>query len=184
MENIIISIISAVIGVAFLGWGIYQLKTGKMVAKRSKYPVDEPRQVGVLFLMLSFVAFWFTVVAGFNELIPNFDIAIANYILMIALSIFVVSIVCYGLKKHRIFGVKNTANVAKYVKKYYVIVNLTFLLCLIDGLAMNFFCAYLPFFMTIVFTLIMMVGLAVIATMMTYIECKAAATPKRRTRKA
>ena len=49
---VIAATISGIFGIAFLCWGIYQIKTGKMVAKHHDYTVDEPREIGVLFHLL------------------------------------------------------------------------------------------------------------------------------------
>ena len=43
---IVASICAGIAGLAFIGWGIYQIKTGKMVAKNRAYQVDEKREVG------------------------------------------------------------------------------------------------------------------------------------------
>ena len=56
MQYILPAIISLTLGIVFIAWGIYQIKTGKMVAKNRKYAVDEPREVGVLLLLLAFMA--------------------------------------------------------------------------------------------------------------------------------
>ena len=67
MDLIILSIIAGIIGAAFLSWGIYQIKTGKMVAKNRVFAVDEPREVGVIFVYLGMLGLvWGWSGAGLN----------------------------------------------------------------------------------------------------------------------
>lgn len=138
MEDIlfIITVVLALLfGIAFFSWGVYQIKTGKMVAKRAKKPVDEPKQVGILFLFVSLACFWVTYVCSMNY----FKIEPAPLVSLIFAAVelgFCLTAAIYGLTKKRIFGFKNTNKIAKYVKKYYIAVNISLLVAMTGILAL------------------------------------------------
>lgn len=125
------TIITLVAAISFLSWGIYQIKTGKMVAKRKKKPVDEPRQVGVLFLFVSLACFWIIYANIMNYL--TLEIApIVNLIFAAIEMGFCITAAIYGLVNKRIFGFKNTDELKKYVRKYYTAVNIALLVAMLS----------------------------------------------------
>ena len=138
MDNLvflIVAIITLLFGLAFLSWGIYQIKTGKMVAKRAKNPVDEPKQVGMLFIYVSLVGFWLTYI--FMTAFLSADPAPAISIIFMAISAgFVMTAAIYGLIRKRIFGIKNTVKVAKNVRKHYATVNVATLIMVLAFLTL------------------------------------------------
>lgn len=138
MDNtffIIAIILTLLFGVAFFSWGVYQIKTGKMVAKRAKKSVDEPRQVGISFLFVSLACFWVAYILIMNY----FSIEPTPLISLIFASVemgFCITTTIYGLVKKRIFGFKNTAKISKHVKKYYLTVNISLLIAMTGILAL------------------------------------------------
>lgn len=132
---LIAAIITLLCGLAFLNWGIYQIKTGKMVAKRAKNPVDEPKQVGILFAYVSLIGFWLTYI--FMTTFLSADPVPVISIIFIAIGAgFIITAAIYGLIKKRIFGLKNTTKVAKNVRKYYITVNVATLVMVLAFLAL------------------------------------------------
>ena len=133
--SLIITILTLLFGVAFLSWGIYQIKTGKMVAKRVKNTVDEPKQVGVIFVFVSLIGFWL----AYNYLVLFFssDPSVIFNLLFAAIEIgFVTTAAIYGLIKKRIFGFKNTGKIKKNVSKYYLVVNVAMLISVLSVFAL------------------------------------------------
>ena len=134
MDDIIINLFSIVFtlsfGIAFLSWGIYQVKTGKMVAKNTKNPIDEPKQVGMLFIMLSLAAFFITFVQLkiILSLTLGADFVILCYILGLSEFSFLLAAAIYGFKNHRIFGIKNTGSLKKLSEKFSSIFNFSLVL--------------------------------------------------------
>ncbi len=132
MELLIFAIIFGVIGAAFLGWGIYQIKTGKMVAKRRYPPIDEPREVGHLFVYLgilgstaglNFLFWWLDSLDVFASLHTVIDIPSMFAMLVIATvicgEILLVALGVYDLVKKRIYFIKTTIKTRSSIKKYY-----------------------------------------------------------------
>ena len=126
MQNLIIASITFLFGVAFLLWGIYQIKTGKMIAKRARNTVDEPKQVGALFIFVSLIGFWiaYMFLMTFLSIEPISIVSIAFMAIEVS---FVAATAIYGLINKRIFGFKKTPKVNKLVKKYYAAVNIAML---------------------------------------------------------
>lgn len=172
MQNvplIIIAIITLIFGIAFLGWGIYQIKTGKIVAKHAKNTVDEPRQVGVFFIFISFIGFWATYIctAKFFEIDT---IPVVNIIFVAVEMGFLTTAAIYGLVKKRIFGFKNTAKISKNVKKYYVVINLSMLVAMLATLTLFSNMAKTNTILAYVSICIIMLAVAMSAILMTKIE--------------
>ena len=130
MEYIFTSIFAAIFGALFLYWGIYQIKTGKMVAKNTKNPIDEPREVGVIFAIIGMLGLSLAVILFTNNpvlVLPHFFQKLAaGFMTSATAATFVTMFACslVGLKKHRIFSVKSTKSIDKIVKKFYIPANL------------------------------------------------------------
>ena len=127
-KYIIPAVIALVFGIAFLCWGIYQVKTGKMVAKRKGYSVDEPREVGVLFIYLGILGLVLSVNVArhiWGSAVPEIVSQIISYGCLTVgligpLILFLAGL--YNLKNHRIFSLKTAPKTRRSIKKYYPIV--------------------------------------------------------------
>ena len=124
------SICAGIAGLAFTGWGIYQIKTGKMVAKNRAYPVDEPREVGVLFSYIGILG----IVMMLNLLFHSESVEIPYEAVKIIEKISVgtglfgtfllIIIGTYDLIKKRVFSIKTTPKTKRAIKKYYIPIGL------------------------------------------------------------
>lgn len=124
VTKIITFVIAALVGAVFLYWGIYQLKTGKMVAKRAKKPIDEPKQVGLTFIMLGFAGICLAFIcANFAPLLTT----VISLLFLLPCSLFFILIAIYGFKYQRIFGIKDTPKLHKIVQKFYKAINVLFI---------------------------------------------------------
>lgn len=115
------------LGASFIYWGIYQIKTGKMVARRAKKPIDAPREVGIIFIVLGlnlifYIApylysslakplsdFWIFA----NEVVITSDIPLA-----ILNTAFFLSVSVYAFKDHKIFGLKKEKVTKEIIEKH------------------------------------------------------------------
>lgn len=128
--NCIFPIIIALFGACFIGWGIYQIKTGKMVARRVKHAVDEPREAGLAFVVLGlnlifFLApFLFSATTSFTPydsvgLFANMLAIKSTPILAcINTAFFVIMAIC-GFRNHRIFAIKDTKETKSSTQKFF-----------------------------------------------------------------
>ncbi len=120
MNDLIITILLLVAGASFLGWGIYQLKTGKMVARVKQPTIDEPRQVGALFAVMGVLLFLFAVQTPTFEDKLSDSMRGATFLLSIALfTAFILYTIAYNLRSHRIFAFKSDKSIAPLIKKFY-----------------------------------------------------------------
>ena len=178
MQNLIIASITFLFGAAFLSWGIYQVKTNKMVAKNAKNTVDDPKQVGMLFTLIGIVGFWLTFVflsqyfspkpSEFLELISM----IIGYVVVAIIFISVLSFIIYGFKNRRIFGFKNTLKIQKYTQKYYKIINTALLVTLFSSTAIFLFGKNLPFLLSLIIFIIDTASMLTAIILMIKIELK------------
>ena len=131
---LIISIINLIAFIAFLSWGIYQIRTGKMVARYAKSPIDEPREVGVIFLLISALALWITILTAAMFFFPDptalfylsgmlFELLGSTILGSIAIALICIGTI--GIKNHRIFGLKNLPKVKKLTQKYYLLTDIS-----------------------------------------------------------
>lgn len=140
MKYILLSLI-ILLAIAFIVWGIYQIRTGKMVAKNAKFPIDEPREVGVVFLCLGIFGLfplcflipitWVVAWYGSSPTPPLPDYPILNLISMLVFSLpFFVLLFFFikSLKNERIFGVKSDNILRPLIKRYYCITDLGFII--------------------------------------------------------
>ena len=122
-EFVIPTIFAVVFGVVFLSGGIYQIKTDKIaLAKAAKgVAVDEPRQVGVMLVMLSLMGFFMTYVLASSaiagEVISNDIVRLLGYFVGGVEIAFCAIAAIYGIKNKRIFGLKNTGKMKEVVAK-------------------------------------------------------------------
>lgn len=125
--DIIFSILALLFGIAFVCWGIYQIKTGKMVAKKRKNPIDEPREVGAIFIVLGLnLALYFAPYFYATFSTPLTDLWIfANEMaiftatpLAILNTGFFLAIAIYAFKEHRILGLKSDKTTKKAIGKF------------------------------------------------------------------
>ena len=121
------------VSIVFAWWGIYQIKTNKMIAKNAKYPVDEPREVGILFIGISIAFLIPTLRFGADDLIKigllsesTIEVVeifcISAFALLLLMAIFFFA---KSLLSRRIFGLKSNKILDKLTKKYYLPVNLS-----------------------------------------------------------
>ncbi len=130
MELIILTIIAGILGAAFLSWGIYQIRTGKMVAKNRAFATDEPREVGVIFVYLGILG----LVWAINFLLWRLDsfnvfssarIHLPSIFAMVSIAVgmcgplLLVIFGIYDLIKKRVFSIKTMPSTKKMIKKYY-----------------------------------------------------------------
>ena len=131
---LIISIINLIIFIAFLSWGIYQIRTGKMVARYAKSPIDEPREVGVIFLLISALALWITILTAAMFFFPDptaifylsgmlFELLGKTILGSIALALICIGVI--GIRSHRIFGIKTLSKIKPLIKKYHLLTNIS-----------------------------------------------------------
>ena len=126
MQYILPAIISLIFGAIFIAWGIYQIKTGKMVAKNRKYAVDEPREVGVLFTLIGLygITIAISIISSnpdWQAASPIFEVitSICGIVCVATGPLFMFAIGIYELIKQRIFGVKTTPKTKSKIKKFY-----------------------------------------------------------------
>lgn len=120
------------VSIVFAWWGIYQLKTGKMVAKNLKYPVDEPREVGLFFLGISIAFLIPTLRLGAGYLLlsghlPESAVDIVDISCIVAFALLLLVAIFFSTKSlfsRRIFGLKSDKILDKLVKKFYLPVDL------------------------------------------------------------
>ena len=126
--DIILTILTLLLGIAFVCWGIYQIKTGKMVAKKRKNPIDEPREVGVIFLILGLnTIFYFApyiyslcaepltgpwIFANEMAIFTATPLAILNTAFFLFISI-------YAFKEHKILGLKSDKTTKPSIGKFW-----------------------------------------------------------------
>lgn len=124
---IFISLLMILLGLCFTYWGIYQIKTGKMVARRAKKPMDAPREVGVIFVTLGlnlifYIAPYFysslaktmsdvCVFANNVTIISSVPLAILNTAIFLFISV-------YAFKDRKILGLKKEKNTKEIIEKY------------------------------------------------------------------
>lgn len=143
-----------------------------MVAKRAKNPIDEPKQVGVLFTIIGVAAFWLAMFFEIYSIDPqsNSIIDLTAWILKFGLLLvilgFVIYIVVYGFKKRRVFGLKNSPKIAKYTKKYYKIINWSILICMIAALVLFLLGDIMPWILIIITASIIMITIIVAVSLM------------------
>lgn len=115
------------LGLCFTYWGIYQIKTGKMVARRAKKPIDAPREVGVIFITLGlnlvfYIAPYFhssLAIPLSNLWIFTNNVVVASAIpLSILNTAFFLFVSVYAFKDHKILGLKKEKNTKEIIEKY------------------------------------------------------------------
>ena len=123
--KIVAAICAGIAGLAFTGWGIYQIKTGKMVAKNRAYPVDEPREVGILFLYIGILGIVLMLNLLFHSKSIELPAEIVKIMEKVCLGVglfgtlLLVIIGIYDLIKKRVFSLKTTPKTRASIKKYY-----------------------------------------------------------------
>ena len=124
---IFISSLIILLGLCFTYWGIYQIKTGKMVARRAKKPIDAPREVGVIFITLGlnlvfYIAPYFhssLAIPLSNLWIFTNNVVVASAIpLAILNTAFFLFVSVYAFKDHKILGLKKEKNTKEIIEKY------------------------------------------------------------------
>lgn len=117
----------ALFGICFICWGIYQMKTGKMVAKRAKHAIDEPREAGLAFLVLGLnLLFYLAPFILGNTLTPYDDLGLfmnkfailSSSALAIINTAFFATVALYGFRTRRIFAIKDAKNTKLPVQKF------------------------------------------------------------------
>ena len=117
----------ALFGACFIWWGIYQMKTGKMVAKKRKNPIDEPREAGLAFFVLGLNLLFFLApfILG-NTFDPEtklglfmnqFAIISAPLLACLNTAFFALVAIC-GFRTKRIFAIKDIKRTELPVKKF------------------------------------------------------------------
>lgn len=120
--SIFFTIFLIIFGILFLGWGLYQIKTGKMVAKRKQPTIDEPREVGVLFSLLGILLFILSLPTYFHDK-PKDDRSLLSVIYLVGIAIFLIFFIyvfVYNLKNHRLFAIKKDKAINPLAKHYSV----------------------------------------------------------------
>lgn len=124
---LILSILLAILSITFIYWGIYQIKTGKMVAFRAKRPIDSPREVGVIFILLGieslfhYTPLFYSMIS--TPLTPLWiftsELAIfSSHILAYVNTAFFLILAIYSLKTGRIFGIKSDKSTSPAVRRF------------------------------------------------------------------
>lgn len=137
-------IIAILFGITFLGFAIYQIKTGKAVSKADD-PHEDPRECGFLFLILAFMAFGL----AFVMLSQAFKFPDSVDTIFMFVSMIFAFVACFiifmsgflGLKNRRIYTIKHDAKFIKHniklqklVIKFYKFVGISEILLAISGL--------------------------------------------------
>lgn len=151
-----------------------------MVAKRSRNCIDDPRQVGVLFVIVGLVGFWLAYIFGVRYALPeqsteiSLIVNVLSYTAVLGVMLFMIGIGFWGLKNQRIFGVKDVPKIRKYTKRYAKTVNLALIICAAAVAALALFSGALPLLMIFFLIAVAAATMVIIATLMTRIEHKIA----------
>lgn len=127
----------AIFGFVFFCWGVYQIRTGKMVAHRVKNSIDAPREVGLVFLVLG----TFLLIMPILAIIALFySVFIAGVLFLLSFlipSILLTTVGIFNLIKKHIFTVRSDRYSKKLIKKFYfpcailqIISGLAFISCI------------------------------------------------------
>ena len=125
--DILCSILIFLFGICFVSWGIYQIKTGKMVARNRKNPIDAPCEVGALFLTLGLnMSFYFAPLfcATFSTPLTSFwkfmneAIIFLAPLLAILNTAFFLFVALYAFREHKLFGLKSDKNTKQAIEKF------------------------------------------------------------------
>ena len=131
ISYLIFSIISLIACLAFFSWGRYQIRTGKMVARLAVNPVDEPREVGMLFLAISFLTLWLTYLFAMMYFFPSLPPIVSSItdvfgtLVVILLPLAAIIAASLGIMRRRIFGIKPLPKIRPLIKKYYLLTNIS-----------------------------------------------------------
>lgn len=115
------------LGLCFIYWGIYQIKTGKMVARRAKKLMDAPREVGIIFIILGLNLIFYIAPYFYSSLansLSNLWVFANNIVIKSALPLailntaFFLFISIYAFKDKKILGLKKEKNTKDVIEKY------------------------------------------------------------------
>lgn len=127
-ETIISTIITAILGILFLIFGISMRKNNKipgLSTKANQESIDNPREASFIFIYLGIlgIALSSSLISTYRDGLFNeyFTQIIQKILLIVGFAGPALLIICgfYGFKKHYIFGLKNTKDTKQIIKKYY-----------------------------------------------------------------